>query len=122
MADDPAGGALTDDQINERFGKVETAQAEQGTKLDRVLAILTRPGGAPAAPPAADPATAAGSIQEQIRAELERAGKTELDEREKAESKKSLEDLRAQLAQLTEVPPKNPARRVTSVMFGKDPE
>jgi hypothetical protein len=122
MADDPE--ALTDAQINERFGKLETAQTEQGSKLDRVLAILSRPGGAPpAAPPGADPAAAAaGSIQEQIRAELERAGKTEMDEREKAESRKSLEDLRAQLKALAEVPPKNPVRRVTSVMFGTDPE
>jgi hypothetical protein len=116
----PDDNALTDEQIEAKFAKIEADTAENRTLLQRVLDALK--GGAPAPAPAPGGGGAAGdeaAFRAAIRRELEAAGAAEADKqfRSKAEeTAASVADLKAQIAALRETPPTPPVRRAERVM------
>lgn len=121
-AGQPDGGQSTDTRLD----RLEATQAEQGSKLDRILDLLpgkaTTGGGDDGA--AADGAAAAPDIQSQVRAEIAATKAREAEEaraRGDADWRKSVED---QLEALR--PEKTPREaqtgwrgRLQSAMFGR---
>jgi hypothetical protein len=113
MAEDQA---LTDAQINQRFGSIETEQQKQGGMIQRVLDALQAGARPPAAPAAAG---APADIGAAVRDELARAGKAQEDQetRTTAQAAKAAADaLAAQVEALKEAPPAEPVRRVEGLM------
>jgi hypothetical protein len=100
--------------IEARVDSIEEEQRRQGGLLERILASVS--GSAPAAPPAAQEATAARlggpvDVREEVRQELARA---EADRAREAEH----ESLRQTVARLSERTPEPPQRKVERVMWG----
>lgn len=112
------------ESVDARFSKIEAEQAEQGGKLDQILARL--PGtGKPADKPAsavpadADPAT----IAEQVRRAVEAVGA----EKEKADADSAHAADHAALKEMREKPPRETTGqgwrgKLQRAMYGGDPK
>lgn len=113
---DPAGEgqSQTVDSLADRQDKVER-------KLDELIELVkgALPGGPKASgdststPTTKDGSPEGGmSVEEQVQAELARRDKQAADDKRAAEH----DDLKAQVAQLRETPPRPPARRATKLL------
>lgn len=107
--DDDTGGGLED--------RVERLETSQGTILGKLDELLGRAHGA------AEDHTERrlgrpSSVEDQVRAELERADKARSEAADKAAAKKNHETLAERLARLEEKPPEAPQPRRQRMMWG----
>lgn len=117
MADDD-GQPAESGNLGERVDRLEDGQNRIVSKLDQLLGIRSGKSGSMDDDGAERPGGRPASIEEQVRAELQRAD----DERAKqagAEAEKSeREQIKEQLAKLTEVKPAQPQPRRQRLMWG----
>ena len=119
MADDQGNSGEGQPQdgerpIEQRMTSVEEEQRRQSGMLERILASVS--GTAPAAPQAAQDATAARlggpvDVKEEVRQELARAQADQAREQEH-------ESLKETVARLSERTPEPPQRKIEKVMWG----
>lgn len=111
MADDEDGQGLTDKDITDRFAGIEAEQAKQGGTLDKILDALGKlTPGQPA--PEGSPKQEAGSVAEQVRAELDRAKQEQAAADKEKGHADTIAGLRADVDKLREQPPAPPVRRI----------
>jgi uncharacterized membrane protein len=112
---DGAGGEEQPDETDARLNRLETEQTKQAGLLQQILTKVS--GSAPAAPPAAQQATAAeldkGGVVQEVLAELGRRS-------DQAAETAEAETIAQRVAKLEEKPPREPLRKVTRAMFGAD--
>lgn len=103
----------------ERLDNLEHRADTTDSKLDQILSLLTG-GGKPEE--GEQPGGRPGSVEEQVRAELERAKAEEAEAKAKADGDAAKdaerETLAQRLAKLEEAPPKQPQPRRQRVMWG----
>jgi hypothetical protein len=112
--------------LDARMGKLEATQAEQGTKLDRILDLLPGKSSSDDAPASADTGAPAPDIQSQVRAEI---AATKAREAEEARAKGDADWRQSVEAKLEELKPEKTPRdaqpgwrgRLQRAMFG-DPD
>lgn len=114
---------MTDDtntgSVEERVDRLEAGQQTMTEKLDQILGVLSkRPVRSASEDEQHGPAGRPASVEEQVRAELQRA-EQERAAADAAEAEKSdRETIKEQLAKLKEAAPVAPQRRSERVMWG----
>jgi hypothetical protein len=115
--DDQPGteGEEQPDETDARLNRLETEQTKQAGMLQQILDRVS--GSAPAAPPAAQQATAAeldkGGVVQEVLAELGRRS-------DQAAETAQAETIAQRVAKLEEKPPREPLRKITRIMHGAD--
>jgi hypothetical protein len=118
---DDLEGATAPDPAADPAAAGTPTLAALDSKIDRLAAVVERiAGGAHAGSQDAVEARldSPGRIAAVVRDELTRAGR----EREAADLAATVQSTAETVAQLAEQPPRAPVRKVTRVMFGRDPE
>lgn len=112
----------TSDSEQERIHSIDSIAGRQDrieSKLDQLLGIGNRNRGGVDGGDETSPSGRPGSVEEQVRAELQRA-ESERRQAESAEAEKSeFQQMKDQMAKLTEVKPAQPQPRRQRMMWGK---
>lgn len=112
MADDETDDALSNAELTDR---IDTMQS----KIDQILNIVTLGGGKQDTGKPHTQAERTASVQEQVRAELERKAREEQDAADKESAKAERQSTADRLSKLEEKPPVAPQPRRQRVMWGK---